>query len=106
MGGDIYALGKKPNGEKFRIGIKNPHHPSEHATSVQLEDEALTTSSSYERNYQVGDKTYSHILSKEEGNNQPLSVTVISSNCVESGVFSTALMINPKLKTAHKTLIL
>ncbi len=106
FGGDIYALGKKPNGEKFRVGIKNPHNPSEHATSVELEDEALTTSASYERNYQVGDKTYSHILSKGEADNQPLSVTVISKNCVESGVFSTALMINPYLKTSHQIIIL
>ena len=104
FGGDIYALGKKPNGEKFRVGIKNPHNPSENVKSVQIEDEALTTSASYERNYQVGDKTFSHIFSKKEGVNQVLSVTVISSNCVESGVYSTALMINPNLKTSHKTI--
>ena len=105
FGGDIYALGKKSNGEKFRVGIKNPHNPSKNITSVQLENEALTTSASYERNYQVGDKTYSHILSKQEDANQVLSVTVISTNCVESGVFSTALMINPQLKTSHKTIL-
>lgn len=106
LGGDIYALGKKPDDEKFRVGIKNPHNPSEHIKSAEIEDEALTTSASYERNYQVGDKTFSHILSKEEADKQPLSVTVISKNCVESGVFSTALMLNPSLKTSHKTIIL
>ena len=106
FGGDIYALGKKPNGEKFRVGIKNPHNPSENVKSVQIEDEALTTSASYERNYQVGDKTFSHILAKKEGENLLLSVTIISSNCVESGVYSTALMINPNLKTSHKTILL
>ncbi len=106
FGGDIYALGKKPNGQKFHVGIKNPHHPSEHIKSVQIEDEALTTSASYERNYHIGDKTFSHILSKSADEADVLSVTVISSNCVESGVFSTALMINPHLKTSHKTIIL
>jgi len=106
FGGDIYALGKKPNGKKFRVGIKDPHNTSKHVKSAEIEDEALTTSASYERNYQVGDKTFSHILSKEEADTQPLSVTVISKNCVESGVFSTALMLNPSLKTSHKTIIL
>ncbi len=104
FGGDIYALGKKPNGEKFRVGIKNSKDKNRHIEFIEIENQALTTSASYERNYQIEDKNYSHIISKKESINQPLSVTVISKNCVESGVYSTSLMINPNLKTNNRVI--
>ncbi len=98
FGGDIYALGRKPNGEKFKVGIKDPKDKTIHAKFIEIENQALTTSASYERNYQIEDKNYSHIISKEESKNKPLSVTVISESCIKSGVYSTSLMINPDLK--------
>ncbi len=101
FGGDIYAVGKKPNGEKFKVGIKDPKNPTQHAEFVEIENQALTTSASYERNYQIEDHSYSHIISKESHNNAPLSVTVISNFCIESGVYSTSLMINISLKTQN-----
>jgi len=107
FGGDIYALGKKPNGQPFSIGIKNPLNPTEYLTHANISNQALTTSASYERNQQVEDKNYSHIISKSELQSQVLSATVVSSSVVESGVFSTALMIEPTLKTSlEKILIL
>jgi thiamine biosynthesis lipoprotein len=107
FGGDIYALGLKPNGKKFSIGIKNPLKPNEYLTQAMISNQALTTSASYERNYQVEDKNYSHIISKDALQEQVLSATVISSSVVESGVFSTALMIEPSLQTSlEKILIL
>jgi thiamine biosynthesis lipoprotein len=106
FGGDIYALGLKPNGELFKVGIKDPKDPSKKHTEVELKDEALTTSASYERNYKVQDKTFSHILSKGDEASILRSVSVISQNCVESGVYSTSLMIDPNIKTNNKVLIL
>lgn len=106
FGGDIYAIGKKPNGEKFRVGIKDPKNPTQNAKLIEIEDQALTTSASYERNYQIEDNSYSHIISKSNDNKIPLSATVISKNCVESGVYSTSLMINISLKAPNLVIIL
>jgi thiamine biosynthesis lipoprotein len=103
FGGDIYALGRKEDGSKFRIGIKNPHNPNEHANYFELENQALTTSASYERNYTIEDEVFSHIIPTCKSEKKILSATVISSSCVESGVYSTALMINPELKTKNQT---
>lgn len=105
-GGDIYALGKKPDGSSFRVGIKDPLNPKEFGKEVELCNEALTTSASYERNYKIGAKTYSHIISKNETASNPNSVSVISDNCVESGVYSTSLMIDKTLITKNRTIIL
>ncbi len=105
FGGDIYAIGKKPNGEKFKIGIKDPDDKTKHIQFEEIENQALTTSAAYERNYQIEDKNYSHILSKKEPTKSPKSVTVISSNCVESGVYSTSIMINWEIKTKNRVII-
>ena len=105
-GGDIYALGKKPDGSKFKIGIKNPKDKTQYAKEVELENQALTTSASYERNYTIEGETFSHIISKEEIKSHTSSVTVISNNCVESGVYSTSIMINKNLKTTNKLILL
>jgi thiamine biosynthesis lipoprotein len=98
FGGDIYALGAKPNQEPFIVGIKNPLNPKEYIKYVELSNQALTTSASYERNYKIEDRVYSHIIEKK-GHLQDkiISASVISSSTVESGVYSTALMIKPNL---------
>jgi len=106
FGGDIYALGNKPNGEPFTIGIKDPADPTRHARTVALHDQALTTSASYERNYTVDTQTFSHIISTTTAVPLSGSVTVIASNCVESGVFSTALMINKNIPTNNSVIFL
>ena len=105
FGGDIYALGKKPNGEKFKIGITNPKKPDTVIHFIEISNQALTTSASYERPIMIEGKSYSHILSKAL-DKRALSATVVSNSCVESGVYSTALMINPKLPTTHHTYII
>ena len=106
FGGDIYALGLKPNGEKFNIGIKNPLNPSEYLTSVKLTNQALTTSASYERNHLVEEKSFSHIISPSGLQNKILSATVIASSVLEAGAFSTALMIKPKLNTSLEKILI
>ena len=97
FGGDMYAVGRNEKGEKFTIAIKDPNNPTCNIHYIQIEDEALTTSASYERNYRLGDKTYSHILTPTPSDRGIKSATVVSKSCVESGIYSTALMINPKL---------
>jgi thiamine biosynthesis lipoprotein len=107
FGGDIYALGRREDGLKFRVGIKNPKNPKEHIKYFELENEALTTSASYERNYKIEDEVFSHIISTSSKSKEEISsVSVISSSCVESGVFSTALMINQNLKTKNRVYII
>ena len=103
-GGDVYALGKKPDGSKYKIGIKDPQNTSQYVKEIMIENEALTTSASYERNYKVEGKVYSHIISKDESSSDALSVTVVSNSCVESGVYSTSLMIDIDVEIKNKNL--
>ena len=105
FGGDIYVLGVKPTGERFSVGIKNPLNPTEYITHIQLENQALTTSASYERHHLIEDRVFSHILGKEELQDEILSATVVSSLVVESGVYSTSLMIKPDIQTSLERIL-
>jgi len=106
FGGDIYALGRKADGSKFKVGIKNPEDTSLHVEYFELENEALTTSASYERNYTIQEKKYSHILSLTDTKNSLSSASVIARNCVESGVYSTSLMIDENVDTTNRVYLL
>ena len=106
FGGDIYALGLKPNGHPFTIGIKNPLNPTQYITDISISNQALTTSASYERNHTIEGKEFSHIISSNSLQKEILSATVISSSTLESGVFSTALMVEPTLETALQKILI
>ncbi len=106
FGGDIYAVGKKPNKQSFSIGIVNPKNKSKTLFSLEIENQALTTSASYERNINIEDQEFSHILSKDDKTKDILSVTIISDTCLKSGVNSTALMSDNTLKVKEKKYII
>ncbi len=107
FGGDIYVNGTKPDGQPFRVAIKNPKDPKQQLAIIQLQDQGLTTSAHYERSTRIEGKRYSHIVGEEKGDLKILSATVISPSVLESGIYSTSLMLNPTLSvSAHLGLIL
>lgn len=94
FGGDIFVIGKKPNGEKFSVGVKNPLNPNEIFKTFKLENQSLTTSANYERYEEVGNEKLNHIYSGFEKHNNIISSTVVGNSCLESGILSTSLLLN------------
>ncbi|WP_108061313.1 FAD:protein FMN transferase [Poseidonibacter lekithochrous] len=94
FGGDLFAIGCKPDNEPFCIGIKNPEDKENNLLFVNISNQALTTSANYERNKIIENVEFSHIISKEENKDEIISSTIISSSTLESGIFSTTFMIN------------
>lgn len=101
FGGDIYVSGTKNSGAKFVVGVKNPANPQQMMFSVDLQDQALTTSGHYERQQRLGKRKISHILSDKGVDPRVLSVTVISDSVLCSGIYSTALTLKPDLPCAE-----
>jgi thiamine biosynthesis lipoprotein len=106
FGGDIYALGVKPDGSWFKIGVKNPLTPALFIQDVYLSNEAFTTSASYERNQTVEGKVYSHIMHSKDLQSQVLSASVLSPTVLQSGVYSTALMVDNTLDIPFAKLLI
>lgn len=67
LGGNIIAIGTKPDGTPFKIGIKKPFNENEIDATVELNNRAVSTSGVYERCFYEGDKLYHHILNPQTG---------------------------------------
>ena len=64
IGGNVRAIGVRPDGSPFSVGIQNPDLQSEqnHIAIVTLNNVSLVTSGSYQRFYTVNGQQYHHII--------------------------------------------
>ena len=97
LGGNVYAVGSKVDGSKWRIGIRNPLDPyGSPAVVVDVADCAVITSGNYERYKTIDGKKYSHFFDPSTGDSvmsDLLSVTVITSDGSLADGLATAFMI-------------
>jgi len=94
FGGDVRVLGQKPDGKPFGVAIKDPINPHQVLAVVNLENQALTTSSFTERFHEIEGSRYPHILSPSRNRSPFLSATVIGATTLRCGAFSTAFMLS------------
>ncbi len=97
FGGDIHTVGNKPNGKNFAIGVKNPKNPKENLVVVNLKNQALTTSASYERSVNIENKSFSHIIGVNPQKTDILSATIIADSTLKCGVYSTSFMLSTEI---------
>lgn len=67
VGGNLRAIGTKPNGGSWRTGVQNPDPYSAEAYVYYLDvaDTSVVTSGDYQRYYIVDGKKYHHIINKD-----------------------------------------
>lgn len=87
LGGDVYALGTKPDGSEWKVGIQDPNEPTGSSVVAVTEaaDLSVVTSGLYERQFTASDgKTYYHILDPRTG--YPAASDLVSSSvrCVSA----------------------
>jgi len=98
-GGQIYCLGDR-FGKPWVIAIQNPR---EHdiLESMEVKDQAVSTSGDYEQFFMVGNKRYSHIFNPKTGypaDSGIVSVTVIAKDNFTADALSTAIFVLGKEK--------
>lgn len=95
LGGNVLAVGSKPDGSAFNIGIQKPFAATGEAiTSVKIKDKAVVTSGNYQRYFQLDGKIYHHILDPKTGypyDNDLQSVTVVCDSSSDADGLSTTL---------------
>lgn len=96
IGGNIQAIGTKPDGSYWRVGLKDPFSGGVLGV-IQVADEAIVTSGSYER-YFIGEdgKRYGHIIDPVTGypvDNGVASVSVIAGEGKLCDALSTSLFV-------------
>ena len=97
LGGNVQALGAKPDGSAWNVAVVNPLSPSENMGILQIINQAVITSGNYER-YFIGEdhQKYWHIIDPSDGfpaDNGLVSVTVIGENGLLCDALSTTLFI-------------
>lgn len=93
-GGDLYALGRSPEGAAWRVGIRSPDDPTRLVGQVDLTEAAVATSGDYEQYFDYGGRRYGHILDPETGapwRTTVHSVTVLAETCMAADAGATAV---------------
>lgn len=101
LGGNVHAIGTRPNGEKWRVGIQNPEGEG-YIGYVEVENKAVVTSGGYERYFESDGKRYSHIINPKTGHpaeNDIKSVTVICEKGALADALSTGFFVMGSEKT-------
>ncbi|MBS1493653.1 MAG: FAD:protein FMN transferase [Bacteroidetes bacterium] len=99
-GGDIYASGRKSDGSKWIIGVKDPRENLNIVKRIEVEDCAVLTSGDYERYSIINGIRYHHIFNPKNGfpARDCQSATVVMQNCEEGVMLSKILFICGKEK--------
>jgi thiamine biosynthesis lipoprotein len=96
-GGDLYVRGRKPDGSRFRVGIRDPRGKNawDYFAMIEVEDHAFSTAGDYERSFLKDGKRYHHILDPRTGfpSERSASVTVISPTALWADAVDTAVFI-------------
>ena len=96
LGGNIKTIGTNVlTGKPWRIGIQDPQQPRDTNLAVlPIRSQSVVTSGTYERNLQVNEHTYHHILDRDTGypvDTQLASITIISDNSLDGEIWTTRL---------------
>lgn len=97
IGGNVLALGTKPDGSFWNIGIQNPLEPrGECIGAVLAADKTIVTSGDYVRYFEKDNVKYHHILDPRTGYPSAsgiMSVTIITESSIDADALSTAAFI-------------
>jgi thiamine biosynthesis lipoprotein len=94
VGGDLYALGRSPDGDRWAVGVRSPADPERLATTLEASDLAIATSGDYFRFFTHGGTRYHHLLDPVTAAPRPSrrhSATVAAASCLGADAGATAV---------------
>jgi len=95
-GGDLYALGNGPGGEKWKVGIQDPREEDKLLGIIKVKDVGVATSGDYQRYFTIEGKRLSHIVNPKTGQtvqDVPMSVTVIAPHATTTDALATGVFV-------------
>ena len=93
LGGNTYALGTKPDGSPWHVGLQDPHAARGTAFSTApVTDKSVVASGINERSFVQDGRTYHHLLDPATGmpaDNGLASVTIVSASSLDGDACTT-----------------
>jgi thiamine biosynthesis lipoprotein len=101
VGGEIRALGRKPDGTSWLLGVQNPRQkgPDDQViATLELSDKALSTSGDYIRYFEKDGVRYHHLLDPKTGypSHQCGSATIVADDNTTTDGFSKLFILGPE----------
>lgn len=96
LGGNVRAVGSKPDGESWSVAVTNPDDNSRSIGTLKISDKAVVTSGGYQRYFEENGQTYHHIIDTKTGypaDSGLKSVTIVSDDDALADALSTALFV-------------
>jgi len=97
LGGNVAALGGKPDDSPWKIGIRNPKGPQgSYIGIVSIKDGSVVSSGEYERFFEEDGVRYHHILDPKTGypaKSDLVGVTIVSDLSIDADALSTAVFV-------------
>ncbi len=96
LGGNVRAVGSKPDGSPWIVGIADPDDTSQQIGTLSVRDTSVITSGGYQRFFESNGKKYHHIINPHTGypaESDLKSVTIVSEDDVLGDALSTALFV-------------
>jgi thiamine biosynthesis lipoprotein len=97
LGGNVAAMGTKPDGSPWRVGIRHPRREGDLLGLVSVTDEAVVTSGDYERCFFDRDGVRNHhILDPSKGYPSASglsSVTIVAESSIAADALSTIVFV-------------
>jgi len=99
IGGEIFASGKRQDGQAWRIGINRPRKNAafnDVYKVVELSNQGFATSGDYRNFFEVDGIRYSHVIDPRTGypvSNGVVSVSILAVNCTLADGLATAVMV-------------
>jgi len=94
VGGDLYAMGRSDDGDPWRVGIRDPHHPDGLMGRIEVTDAAVATSGDYLQYFDYHGHRYHHLLDPTTGaprESTEHSITVLADQCMTADAAATAV---------------
>jgi thiamine biosynthesis lipoprotein len=99
VGGDLYALGRRPDGDPWRVGVRSPDEPSRLSGRFEASDAGVATSGDYERFFRYRGVVYHHLMDPATAaprQSAQHSVTVCAPTCRDADAAATTLFGLPR----------
>lgn len=96
LGGNVRAVGAKPDGTLWSVAIADPDDPSKQIGTLKAKDLAVVTSGGYQRYFEENGEIYHHIINPKTGypaKSGLKSVTIASEDDCLADALSTALFV-------------
>ena len=96
LGGNVYTVGRKPDGSKFSVGVRDPESTSGYLGVIYTGDGTVVTSGTYERGFSFGGVRYHHILDPKTGwpsQSDLVSATFVMESSMTADALATACIV-------------